>query len=311
MKALTMTAGAVFACMLAGCASKPPIELKNARAAYNDAAQAQGSNLAPSDVYDAKKSLDRAELSFNEDGDSAETRDLAYVAERKAVIAKARANTMLSTQQKQMALADAQQWREQQATAMRQQLGQQKDQLAKSQQELDSERQARVAAEQRTADALTRIKGMTSKQGERGLVLTLSGSVLFATGKSELMPTARKRLDDVVAALKDDPRSITIVGHTDSVGSDDMNMALSQKRADAVRTYLVTHGLQENRVTSEGQGETQPIADNKTAEGRANNRRVEIILHSAPGSQQPPPGSGSSSSPNGGQQPQQTPQQKP
>ena len=302
MKALTMTAGAMIACMLAaGCASKPPTELRNARAAYTDASQGPGAGLAQSDVYDAKKSLDRAELSFNEDGDGDETRDLAYVAERKAVIAKAKGNTMVAMQQKQIAMQDAQRWREQQATAMRQQLGQTKSQLEASQQQLESERQARVAAEQRTADALTRIKGMTTKQDPRGLVLTLSGSVLFATGKSTLMPTAQKRLDDLVAALKEDPRSITIVGHTDSVGNDDRNMQLSQKRADAVRQYLATHGIPENRVTSEGMGETQPITDNKSADGRANNRRVEIILNNPQGQ--------------GGQQQQmqqqQQPQQKP
>lgn len=311
MKALTMTAGAVIACvMITGCSSKPPTELRNARAAYQDAAQTPGANMASSDVYEAKKSLDRAELAFTEQGDEAETRDLAYVAERKAVIAKARANTILAMQQKQMAMQDAQRWREQQATATRQQLGQTKEQLERSQQQLESERQARVAAEQRTSDALTRIKGMTAKQDPRGLVLTLSGSVLFATGKSELMPTARKRLDDVVNALKEDPRSITIVGHTDSVGSDDKNMSLSQRRADAVRTYLTTHGLPENRVTAEGMGETQPIADNKSADGRANNRRVEIILNNASPGQQPAPGSGSSTTPSGNQQqPQQQPMQ--
>jgi outer membrane protein OmpA-like peptidoglycan-associated protein len=306
MKALTMTAGAVIACMIAGCASKPPTELKNARAAYTDAAQSPAASVAQADVYEAKKSLDKAEMSFNEDGDSAETRDLAYIATRKAEIAKARGNTALSMQAKQMAMQDAQRWREQQATATRQQLGQTKEQLERSQQQLESERQARVAAEQRTTDALTRIKGMTAKQEQRGLVLTLSGSVLFASGKSELLPGAQKRLDDVVAALKDDPRSITIVGHTDSVGSEDKNQQLSQKRADAVRQYLTTHGVPENRVTSEGMGEKEPIASNKTAEGRANNRRVEIILNAQPGGgQQQQPGMqqpGGTSSTQGGQQ---------
>lgn len=308
MKALTMTAGAVIACaMMTGCASKPPTELRNARAAYNDASVAPGAGMAQTDVYEAKKSLDRAEVAFSENGDEPETRDLAYVAERKAVIAKAQGNIALAMQQKRVAMQDAQRWKDQQATAMRQRLGQTESELAQSQQQLESERQARVAADQRTADALAHIKGLTTKQTERGLVLTLTGSVLFATGKSELMPTARKRLDDVIAALKDQKRAITIVGHTDSVGSDDKNMALSQKRADSVRTYLTTHGIPEDRVTSEGAGETEPIADNKTAEGRANNRRVEIILSSAPnGSQQPMPGSGSSP-PSSGSEPQQHP----
>jgi outer membrane protein OmpA-like peptidoglycan-associated protein len=300
MKALTMTAGAVIACMIAGCASKPPTELRNARAAYNDAAQSQGANLAQSDVYEAKKSLDRAELSFNDDGDAPETRDLAYVAERKALIAKAKGNTMVSMQQKQIAMQDAQRWREQQATAMRQQLGQTKTQLEASQQQLESERQARVAADQRTADAISRIKGLTARRTERGLELTISGSVLFTTGKSELMPGARKRLDDVITALKDTQRSLTIVGHTDSVGSDEKNMELSRKRAEAVRTYMTTHGFPEDRITAEGMGETQPVADNKSAEGRANNRRVEIIIQMPQGEQQQQPGMG-------GQQPGQQP----
>jgi outer membrane protein OmpA-like peptidoglycan-associated protein len=293
MKALTMTAaGAAIACMIAGCASKPPTELRNARAAYQDAAMSPGSNLAAPDVYEAKKSLARAEQKFNDDGDEPETRDLAYVAERKAIAAKAKGNMALAAQQKQMALQEAEQWKQQQATAMRQQLGQTKEQLERSQQQLESERQARVAAEQRTTDALTRIQGMTAKQEQRGLVLTLSGSVLFVFGKSALLPTAQKRLDDVIAALKDDPRQITIVGHTDSIGSDDKNMQLSQKRADAVRSYLTTHGIPENRVQSQGMGETQPVADNKTAEGRANNRRVEIILNNMGTTESPMPGGG-------------------
>jgi outer membrane protein OmpA-like peptidoglycan-associated protein len=290
MKALTMTAGGVIACMMiAGCASAPPPELKNARTAYQDAAQAPGAPMAQTDVYEAKKWLDCAELSFNEDGDAPETRDLAYVASRKALIAKANANTALAMQQKQIAMQEAQRWKDQQALALREQLGRTKVQL-EVQQKLDAEQQAKM-------------KALGAKLEERGIVLTISGSVLFATGKSELMPTAAKRLDDVVAALKDDPRQLTVIGHTDSVGSDENNMTLSRKRAEAVRNYLITHGLPENRITAEGEGETRPIADNKTADGRANNRRVEVIVNLAPGARAPIPGSG--------QQPQQPMQPKP
>src|SRR6185369_14983622 len=110
------------------------------------------------------------------------------------------------------------------------------------------------------------------------LVLTLSGSVLFASGKSVLLPMALTRLSEAAKALKEDGRSITIIGHTDSQGSDESNQKLSVARAEAVRKYFVTQGLPGDRVKAEGAGESQPIADNATPEGRANNRRVEIVL---------------------------------
>jgi OOP family OmpA-OmpF porin len=69
---------------------------------------------------------------------------------------------------------------------------------------------------------------------------------------------------------------IIAVGHTDSVGSDSYNQALSVRRAEAVKAYLISKGIEKNRVYTEGKGEKQPVADNKTAEGRAKNRRVEI-----------------------------------
>ncbi|MDB5217891.1 MAG: Outer rane lipoprotein omp16 precursor [Myxococcaceae bacterium] len=304
MKTLALTAGGLILGLVAGCAHEPPRELKNARAAYQDAADSPGATLASTDVYEAKKSLQRAEAYYNERGDEPETRDLAYVAERMAIIAKSKGNNVIILNEKQQALADLDQWKQQQAVAMRQQLGQTKEQLATSQQALDSERQARVAAEQRTADALLKIKGMQTKEDQRGLVLTLTGDVLFAFGKSELLPTAQKKLNDVVTALKDDPRTITIVGHTDSIGSDETNMQLSQRRADAVRTYLTTHGIPDERVSSQGMGKSQPVADNKTAEGRANNRRVEIILNGSANKQgTPQPGSRQNSDNTGNKQP--------
>ena len=92
-------------------------------------------------------------------------------------------------------------------------------------------------------------------------------------------------------ALKEDGRSITIIGHTDSAGSDAANQKLSEARAEAVRTYLVSQGIPADHVKSEGAGESQPVADNKTPEGRANNRRVEIILQNpaAPAAPAAPP----------------------
>jgi len=294
MKTLTTSAGAVIACLtigIAGCASTPPSELRNARSAYQNLAQSPAAAVAPTEVYEAKRSLDIAERGFAEDGDEPQVRDLAYVAERKAVIASSRANTAIAMQAKQVALQEADQIRQKQAMASREQLGQTKEQLSMTQAQLESERQARIAAERRTANAVIKIQGLTSKEDARGLVLTISGEVVFASGKSELLPAARKRLDDVAMALKDDPRPIVIVGHTDSRGDDEMNMRLSERRADAVRQYLTMHGIREDRVVAQGAGETQPVADNKSAEGRANNRRVELILQ-GPNQAEAMPGAG-------------------
>jgi outer membrane protein OmpA-like peptidoglycan-associated protein len=118
------------------------------------------------------------------------------------------------------------------------------------------------------------------KEEQRGMVITLDGSVLFASGKWELLPIARNKLDKVAEVLQeqDDSKKIVVEGHTDSVGSDSKNLDLSQKRADSVRTYLVSQGVKSDRIRAVGKGESVPVADNKSPEGRANNRRVEIIV---------------------------------
>jgi outer membrane protein OmpA-like peptidoglycan-associated protein len=117
------------------------------------------------------------------------------------------------------------------------------------------------------------------KQEPRGVVITLSGSVLFASDKSTLLPEAKTRLGQVAAALLETKeRHLDVEGYTDSQGKDAYNVDLSQRRADAVRTYLVTNGYPPDLIVAHGAGKTLPIADNATAEGRANNRRVEIII---------------------------------
>ena len=106
---------------------------------------------------------------------------------------------------------------------------------------------------------------------------SLSSDVLFAFGKSTLKPEGKAKLDDLTDKVKGITLEVIIaVGHTDSVGSDAYNQKLSVRRAEAVKAYLVSKGIEKNRVYTEGKGEKQPVADNKTKEGRAKNRRVEI-----------------------------------
>jgi OOP family OmpA-OmpF porin len=107
--------------------------------------------------------------------------------------------------------------------------------------------------------------------------VTYAADAFFDFDKAVLKPEGRAKLDDLVGKVKDINLEVIIaVGHTDSVGSDAYNQRLSVRRAEAVKSYLVSKGIEKNRVYTEGKGEKQPVADNKTSEGRAKNRRVEI-----------------------------------
>lgn len=111
-------------------------------------------------------------------------------------------------------------------------------------------------------------------------VITLPGDVLFAFNQSDLSPSAQSQLDALMSKLQNaDVVSIKVIGHTDSVGSDAYNQALSERRASSVAAYLLSQGLAPDKLTSEGKGESQPVADNETDEGRAKNRRVELHIN--------------------------------
>ena len=107
--------------------------------------------------------------------------------------------------------------------------------------------------------------------------VTYAADAFFDFNKSVLKAEGKAKLDDLVGKVKGISLEVIIaVGHTDAVGSDAYNQKLSVKRSDAVKAYLVSKGIEKNRVYTEGKGEKQPVADNKTPEGRAKNRRVEI-----------------------------------
>ncbi|MCX7203509.1 MAG: OmpA family protein [Burkholderiales bacterium] len=104
-----------------------------------------------------------------------------------------------------------------------------------------------------------------------------AADAFFDFDKATLKPEGKAKLDDLAGKIKDVTLEVVIaVGHTDSVGSEAYNQKLSLRRAEAVKAYLVSKGIEANRVYTEGKGTKQPVADNKTAEGRAKNRRVEI-----------------------------------
>ncbi len=115
--------------------------------------------------------------------------------------------------------------------------------------------------------------------------VTYAADAFFDFDKSVLKPEGKAKLDDLVGKVKDINLEVVIaVGHTDSIGSDAYNQGLSMRRSEAVKAYLVSAGIEKNRVYTEGKGEKQPVADNKTREGRAKNRRVEIEVVGTRGS---------------------------
>jgi len=258
--------------LVAACATTPaPRELLDARAAYSRAQAGPALQLEPASMHDAKVALDRAEQSYSDNSDSQATRDLAYIAERKAEVAEAQAGTALASQDAAQARARAEE--------------RMKTQLAQARAQAESERQARAVADQRARDALNNLSTVAAdvavKNDTRGTVITIPGSVLFGSGKSELLPGAQNSLEKVADALKDQQgNQIEVNGYADSTGTEQKNLQISQDRAEHVRDYLVAHGVSADNVKAQGFGASQPIADNGTAAGRAMNRRVEIVVHS-------------------------------
>jgi outer membrane protein OmpA-like peptidoglycan-associated protein len=247
----------------------PPSELVDARAAFQHASNGQAAQLVPAELHKAQVALDLAEKAFLEDPDSYQTRDLAYVADRKSKIAEALAITNAENTSTAKSKKDYE-------TAQAEIMKSKTEQIAK-------EQKARIDAEKMAADAkLALAKLAAVKEEERGLVITLSGSVLFASNQSNLLPAAQNRLNQVAdALLVNKERKLTIEGYTDSQGTSSYNMVLSQQRADAVRSYLISRGYPGNLIQAQGIGEESPVANNNTAEGRANNRRVEIVINRA------------------------------
>ena len=292
--------------LMGGCATVAPGQLIEARDAYAVSSTGLAAKLTPTELYDAKKELDQADKEFKDHGDTLECRDHAYIASRKVDLADVKARTELDRQKIAEAVKAGVVVRDSQVKSTQAALASTREQLKderrdnyastnellaandaqnkeleKTSAQLDSEKQARLSVEAKLAGAMKDLAAIAAvKEEARGMVITLSGSVLFVSGKYALLNTAKTKLDQVAEALKaqDADKRMVVEGHTDSQGSDAINQPLSLNRATAVRDYLVGRGVASEKITSVGMGSTMPITDNKTAENRANNRRVEIII---------------------------------
>jgi outer membrane protein OmpA-like peptidoglycan-associated protein len=277
---------------MAGCASSsaPPRELVEARATFQRASQGPAARLALVDLHNAQGDLERAERSFGDEPSSDITRDLSYVALRRAQTVEARGDTLQADQERERADRERSALTGQQLaqtqTALQgtqQQLQNTQQTVAQTQQQLAAERSRREEAERQAAAAMESLRRVAAvREEQRGTVITLSGEVLFATGESTLLPIAQQRLDQVARALIDQgARHLVVEGHTDSRGSASANQQLSLARAMSVRQYLISRGIPDGQVEANGLGPSRPVAPNETPEGRANNRRVEIVVSPA------------------------------
>ncbi len=288
--------------LFAGCASVAPNELINARSAYQLASEGPAKQLVPAELHKAHEALVLAEQSFLKESDSYKTKDLAYVAQRKSELAGALGAMAADKASKDKADADFQKKQTEIVKQGKQDLidsekrkaemlaAMAADKAIKDKADADFQKQQAeivkqgkqdlIDSEKRTAAALAELAKIAAvKEEERGLVVTLSGSVLFRSAKSTLLPSAQVKLDQVAnALLAVRARNLIVEGHTDSRGSESYNQGLSQRRADAVRDYLVQRGYPADRIQTRGMGEGSSIADNASPEGRANNRRVEIVI---------------------------------
>ena len=331
-----LCAATLATAMVAGCAATVPQELATARTTYDRVSAGPAAQVSPAEVHKAAEALKEAERSFADDPESYRTRDLAYVAQRKAEIAESlaeaamhqasvarydaeymaaqtgivertkeelgRSRADLAASERDGEKTSTQLTAEKQARAAADRRGAATDaqlaeserrgavtdaQLAESERsgaataaQLATEKTARSAADKRAADATRALAKLAAVKDEaRGLVITLSGSVLFASDEAVLLPAAQARLGQVADALMAVKQRILVVeGHTDSRGSASHNTELSMRRADAVRSFLISKGYDPTLVSAQGIGQSRPIAKNTTAAGRANNRRVEIVV---------------------------------
>jgi len=275
-------------CALLACATTaPPRELVDARAAYAHAEQSPAQKLVPAELHVARESLDTAERTFKDDPKSRDAVDNAYIALRKAQRAEALGNAAAAADNKTQAERDVGKTQEQLLTKADAKLkntegalAQERESLAQQKAATESERAARLAAEKKAQDAMDALsKNLAVKADPRGTVITLSGGVVFATGQATILPNAQAQLNQVADALKTQAEHhFTVEGHTDNQGTDRINDDLSARRANAVRDYLVVRGVSADAITAQGYGSKRPVGANTNPEGRAMNRRVEIIV---------------------------------
>ena len=302
----SLTAFALTAVLAGGCSATPPAALLEAQTSYRQAEQSPNmTGNAAVALHDAQKTLTDAEQVWEKDKDRDEVEHLAYVtkqqveiaravaernlverdierlsAERQKIVLEAREREIARTRREAEVKAQEAELAREQATAAQSQAKKAQEEALARAQDAEQARKtaAQIEAERKELEQQLQALQANVKQTERGLVLTL-GDVLFEFDQADLKPGAVRNLQPLISFLKENSsRGVTIEGHTDSVGSDAYNLALSQRRADAVRRLLIANGIAADRVTARGLGEAYPVASNETKQGQLMNRRVEVVI---------------------------------
>ena len=280
----TLGAALLTAGLLAACASHAPLPaLEQARSTVERTTTNPAvGRYAQLELREARDALARADQAWSKDHDETETKHLAYLAERRAEIASNAARARELDVQVQSSGSETNRLRLQARTTEAEQATQ-RAQMAQQQamgaeQRAKQQQQAAMSAQDRVRALEGELRDLEAQQTERGLLVTL-GDVLFAFDKAELSAQAGPRMDKLASFLKQFPeRKVLIEGFTDSVGNDGYNRSLSERRAQAAGDALVQRGVDRARISARGFGKSHPVASNGSPEGRAMNRRVEIVI---------------------------------
>jgi outer membrane protein OmpA-like peptidoglycan-associated protein len=235
--------------------------LETARAVVPQVESSPRAGVAASNIAEARKALDRANQLAEKNGKDEDIRFEAALAARNAQIANEKILTAMAREEIEKGTA------ERQAVLT--------DARAR---EADRNAQQARTAEERAKALERELADLKGKKTDRGVVVTL-GDVLFDTGKATLKPGAYSTIERLASVLKEDSsRKVMIEGHTDSVGTDEYNQSLSERRAQSVQAALFERGVEASQISTVGKGETTPVASNDTAAGRQQNRRVELVF---------------------------------
>ncbi|MEA3178791.1 MAG: hypothetical protein QOI59_2314 [Gammaproteobacteria bacterium] len=270
-----LIAGAVVGA-LAACATAPQRseQVEQARAEIQTLTQdplAQQS--AGKDLEAARKSLQDAEMALQQKRPPAVVDHYAYLAKRHAEAGEARVSEAHSRQEVARAEGDRNKIL----------MDSRSREAMNAQAQTDAAKNQTAATQAQLANAQQQLADLQAKQTDRGVVVTL-GDVLFDTGQATLKPGASLAMNRLATFLSSNPQTkVLIEGHTDSRGGEDYNIGLSERRARAVATELESRGISAGQVQTLGRGKAYPVASNDTAEGRQQNRRVEIVFSDAAG----------------------------